>query len=148
MDFDFERKESYSYEDVQGLLSRFVQSETDKVRTEYSKRLKSVQEQLDSVKPKEKTEAEKALDKRQAELDQREKLLNCKAAGIPEEFAAMFSPDADFEKLGKLFAGNSGYIPQDHRKSDGMTKDEWNKLDYSAQAELFAKNPELAKQFI
>lgn len=148
MDFDFERKESYSFEDVQGLLSRFVQSETDKVRTDYAKRLKAVQEQLDSVRPQEKSEAEKALDKRQAELDEREKLLNCKAAGIPEEFAAMFSHDADFSKLGELFKNAAGYIPQDHRKSDGMTRDEWNKLDYSAQADLFAKNPELAKQFI
>lgn len=148
MDFDLERKENYSYEDVQGLLSRFVQSECDKVRTDYSKRLKAVQDELAAVKPKEKTEAEKALDKRQAELDQREKVLNCKAAGIPEEFAAMFSPDADFSKLGELFKNAAGYVPQSHRKTDGITKDEWNKLDYSAQADLFARNPELVKQFI
>lgn len=148
MDFEFERKETYSFEDVQGLLSRFVQSECDKVRTEYSRKLKAVQDELAAVKPKDKSDAEIALDKRQAELDQREKVLNCKAANIPEEYAGYFTADADFEKLGKLFAGNSGYIPQDHRKSDGMTRDEWNELDYSAQADLFAKNPELAKQFI
>ncbi len=148
MDFEFERKDSYSFEDVQGLLSKFVQSETDRVRTEYSRKLKAVQEQLDSVKPKEKTEAEKALDQRQAELDRRERILNCKAANIPEEYAGYFTADADFSKLGELFKNASGYVPTDHRKTDGMTKNEWDKLDYSAQAELFAKNPELAKQFI
>lgn len=148
MNFEFERKDSYSFEDVQGLLARFVQSETDKVRTDYTKRIKTVQDELASVKPKEKSEAEKALDQRQAELDKRERNLNCKAAGIPEEYAEMFSPNADFTKLGELFKNSAGYVPSNHRKSDGMTKEEWNKLDYSAQAALFAKSPELAKQFI
>lgn len=148
MEFEFERKDSYSFEDVQGLLSRFVQSETDKVRTDYSKKLKTVQEQLDSVKPKEKTEAEKALDKRQAELDKRERILNCKSANIPEEYACYFTADADFSKLGELFKNASGYVPTCHRKSDGITRAEWDALDYAAQVDLFAKNPELAKQFI
>lgn len=148
MEFEIERKETYSYDDVQGLLSRCVQSETDKVRTEYSRRLKSVQAELDSIKPKEKSDAEKALDEREATLNERECRFFCKSVGIPEEYAVFFRPDADLEKLGKLFGSRGSYVPQAHKKSDGITKEQWQNLSYPEQERLFAQNPEIAKQFI
>ena len=83
MTFEIEQKDSYTPDEVQGFISKFVQSETDKVRTEYSRKLKELQAKL----PAEPTEAEKALAERTAALDKRERELNCKAAGIPEEYA-------------------------------------------------------------
>ena len=38
------------------LVSKYVQSETDKVRTDYSSKLKTVNEELAKYKPKEKSE--------------------------------------------------------------------------------------------
>ena len=57
MNFEIEQKNSYTLDEVQGFISKFVQSETDKVRTEYSRKIKELQAKL----PAEPTEAEKAL---------------------------------------------------------------------------------------
>ena len=57
MIFEIEQKDSYTPDEVQGFISKFVQSETDKVRTEYSKKLKELQAKL----PAQPSEAEKAL---------------------------------------------------------------------------------------
>jgi predicted transcriptional regulator len=63
MDYQLEQ-DSYSKLEVQGLLDRYVQSECDKVRTEYSKKLKTAETERDALKPKDKSETELALDKR------------------------------------------------------------------------------------
>ena len=67
MFFEIEQKDSYTPDEVQGFISKFVQSETDKVRTEYSRKMKELQAKL----PTQPTEAEKVLAERTAALDKR-----------------------------------------------------------------------------
>ena len=43
-------------------VNKYVQSETDKVRTDYSKKLKDANDELAKYKPVEKSDEEKALD--------------------------------------------------------------------------------------
>ena len=143
MDYQLEQ-DSYSKLEVQGLLDRYVQSECDKVRTEYSKKLKTAETERDALKPKDKSETELALDKRAAELSKRERTLALKEINIPAEFADLLRDDADFSKLTDLFReAQGGYVPADHKDGSTITKEDFNAMSYSKQAELYARNPEL-----
>ena len=55
------------------LVSKYVQSETDKVRTDYSKKLKDANDEITRLKPVEKSESEKALEERISALEARER---------------------------------------------------------------------------
>ena len=58
------------------LVQKMIQSETDKVRTEYSKQLKTVNEELSKYKPEPKSESELALEEKIKELENKENELN------------------------------------------------------------------------
>lgn len=140
-------QDTYTQLEVQGLLDRFIQSECDKVRTDYAKRMKAVEDERDALKPKDKSEAELALDKRAAELARRERTLALKELGAPAELSELLRDDADVSKLSGLFEGaQGGYVPADHKRNGGaVTKEDFDNMSYSQQAELFAKNPELVQ---
>ena len=55
-------------DETKAQVEKLLQSETDKIRTEYSQKLKTVNEELNQYKPKEKSESEKALEERIAKL--------------------------------------------------------------------------------
>lgn len=138
-------QESYSKAEVQGLL----QSETDRVRTDYSRRLKAVEMERDALKPAEKTEAELDLEKRAAELSRRERAFACREAGIDPAFADLLRDDADLSKLPELLKVDTGYKPGGHKgQGGGITKQEFESLPYSKQVQLFQENPELYKTLI
>jgi hypothetical protein len=59
-------------------VQKYAQSEADKVRTNYSKQLKDVNEELSKYKPKEKTEEEKSIEARLKALEDRELELSKK----------------------------------------------------------------------
>lgn len=59
-------------------VRKLVQSAEDKVRTKYVQQLKTLEEELKKLKPVEKTEAEKALETRIAELENRDQELKAK----------------------------------------------------------------------
>ena len=68
-------KELNLSEEQLALVQKYVQSETDKVRTDYSQKLKTANDELAQYKPKEKSDAEKALEERITALENREKEL-------------------------------------------------------------------------
>ena len=137
-------QESYTKTEVQGLL----QSECDKIRTEYSKKLKAAEAERDALKPVEKTQAELDLEKRASELSKRERVLACKEAGIDGAFADLLRDDADLSKLTDLLATGQGYQPTSHKKTDGLTKEAFQAMTYSEQAALYAENPNIIEKFI
>lgn len=138
-------QESYTKAEVQGLL----QSETDKVRTDYSRRLKAVEQERDALKPAEKPPAELDLEKRTAELSRRERAFACREAGIDPAFADLLRDDADLSKLPELLKVDTGYKPGGHKTNgSGMTKEAFAALPYSKQAQLFQENPDLYKTLI
>ena len=137
-------QENYSKAEVQGLL----QSETDKVRTEYSRKLKSAEAERDALKPPAKTEAEIALEAKAAELAQREKALTLREAGLAPELADLLRDDADLSKLPELFGTMQGYVPGGHKKDVGLTREQFQAMSYSEQAELYSQNPNIVESFI
>ena len=73
-------KEKYQLNDeCIGEIEKVVQSETDKVRTKYSKELKD----LEQYKPKEKTEQEIEFEQAKAELPNRKLSLSRPRRNLP-----------------------------------------------------------------
>ena len=50
-------------------VTKLIQSETDKVRTDYSTRLRTANEELAKYKPQEKSDSEKAFEQRLSALE-------------------------------------------------------------------------------
>lgn len=137
-------QESYTKTEVQGLL----QSECDKIRTEYSKKLKTAQDKVAELTPPTKSESELALEAKAAELSKRERVLACREAGLAPELADLFRDDVDLSKLPELFGTMQGYVPGGHKKDGGLTREQFQSMSYSEQAELYAKNPNIIESFI
>ena len=145
------------------LVKKYVQSETDKVRTDYSKKLKDANDELTKYKPQEKSDSEKALDERISALEQREKAMadkeramtiaqKLKDKGIPESLAQYLNLgediDADVEKVGTALGNyflDGTDKPFNHRTNKGITKEDFKKMSYSERAKLFNEDNALYK---
>lgn len=139
-------------------VRKYVQSETDKVRTDYSTKLKNANDELSKYKPKEKSEQEKTLDERTKSLDEREKAIaereksldltkKLSEKGLPADLAKYLNVDDDeaLTSISNLLLAN-GYVPKAHPKNNGITKEQFKKMNYMQKAKLFAENPELYKK--
>lgn len=144
-------------------VQKYVQSETDKVRTKYSAELKTANEELAKYKPVEKSETEKALEARLKALEDKEAELNAKERsqliaskfkekGLPEELASLVSIgeniDEDIEKVGTALGNyflNTSYKPESHANNKGITREQFKRMSYMERAKLYQENPELYK---
>lgn len=144
-------------------VQKYVQSETDKVRTKYSQELKTANDELAKYKPVEKSETEKALEQRLKALEDREAQLNAKERsqqiaskfkekGLPEELAQYISIgeniDEDVEKVGAALGNyflNANYKPESHASNKGITREKFSKMSYMERSKLYKENPELYK---
>ena len=154
-------KELNLSEEQLALVQKYVQSETDKVRTDYSQKLKIVNDELAQYKPKEKSDAEKALEDRISALEAKEKELaskekamtianKLKEKGIPTELAQYLSVGDDMDKtideVGALFGNyflNGSNKPTNHNTNKGITKKDFQKMSYAERAKLYSENPTL-----
>lgn len=139
-------------------VRKYVQSETDKVRTDYSAKLKTANDELSKYKPKEKSEQEKTLDERTKSLDEREKAIaereksldltkKLSEKGLPADLAKYLNVDDDeaLNSISNLLLSN-GNVPKSHPKNNGITREQFKKMNYMQKAKLFAENPELYKK--
>ena len=150
-------------EDQLANVQKFLQSETDKVRTKYSTELKGVNDELTKYKPKDKSESDIALEQRIAALEAKEKEIankeksltvasKLKEKGLPEELASYLAIGDDVDKtiesvgtsLGNYFL-NNGNKPTNHTTNKGLTKTDFKKMSYGERAKLFQESPELYK---
>lgn len=148
-------------DDQAAAVQKYVQSETDKVRTDYSTRLRAVAAELNQYKPQEKTDAEKELEQRIKELEIRENIAaakektmlvgeKLKESGIPAELAEFLTigdnVDEDVAKvraaLGTMLFSNLNK-PGNHPTNKGITKDDFAKMGYAERARLYQDNPQL-----
>lgn len=145
------------------VINKTIQSETDKVRTDYSAKLRNVNEELSKYKPAEKSDAEKLLEEKQKELELKEKELANKelsytvkeklsAKGLPSELAKYINigddVDTTIEELGGTLNNyflNGTYKPTKHNKNEGLTKEQFKKMGYLERAKLLETQPELYK---
>ena len=154
-------KELNLTDEQMALVQKYVQSETDKVRTDYSQKLKTANDELAQYKPKEKSDAEKALEDRISALEAKEKELankekamtianKLKDKGIPTELAQYLSVGDDVDKtideVGALFGNyflNGSNKPGNHNTNKGITKKDFQKMSYMERTKLFQENPTL-----
>lgn len=143
------------------LVQKYVQSETDKVRTDYSQKLKTANDEIARLKPVEKSESEKALEERITALEAREREVankekamtianKLKEKELPAELAKYLNVGDDMDKtieeLGSVFGNyflNGTNKPGTHQTNKGITKADFKKMSYSQRAKLFQENPTL-----
>ena len=148
-------------EEQLALVQKYVQSETDKVRTDYSQKLKTANEELAQYKPKEKSDAEKALEDRITALENREKELankekamtianKLKEKELPAGLAKCLSVGDDMDKtideVGALFRNyflSGSNKPSNHNTNKGITKKDFQKMGYMERTKLFQVYPTL-----
>ncbi|EOU1144045.1 DUF4355 domain-containing protein [Clostridium perfringens] len=145
-------------EEQMEMVSKYLQSEQDKIRGKYSKQIK----ELESKLPKEKTEEELAFEKRVAELETREKELAKKerlttAKGILSskgldsqltdylKFEGVEDLETYVDNIAKVVGKQAkSYVPKGHEKADGnITKEQFSKMSYTERCNLYDTNPKL-----
>lgn len=146
---------TYTEEDIQKL----IQSETDKVRTEYSKKLN---EKEDSSKTYE--EKLKELEQKEQELNKKDKLFKVSETlenkGLDKSLSKYLNVD-NVEDLDSYIGEianvlqkhltdakiNNSYQPSNHTgNKDVISKDDFMKMSYSDRVNLFKSNEELYKR--
>ncbi len=149
--------------DYDKAIQKAVQSAQDTIRTEYSKKLKAVEDKL----PKEKTQAEKDYDTRlaeleakQAEIDAKDKAVALKdalhTAGFDAGFANYLKSDVDVKAFSEMVTSivnkatvKAGFVPPGgHASNTGITDEQFGQLKYSGMVKLQQTNPELVNQFM
>ena len=142
-------------------VQKYVQSHEDRIRTDYSKRLKDANDELAKYKPVEKSDAEKALEDRISALEAKEKELankekamtianKLKEKELPEGLAKYLSVGDDVDKaideVGALFGNyflSGSNKPGNHNTNKGITKKDFQKMSYMERTKLFQENPTL-----
>ena len=148
-------------DETKAQVEKLLKSETDKIRTEYSQKLKTVNEELNQYKPKEKSDAEKALEDRISALEAREKEINAreqsmtlasklKEKNLPSELAQYLNVGDDMDKtideVGAMFGNyflDGSNKPTSHSTNKGITKKDFQKMGYAERAKLYSENPQL-----
>jgi hypothetical protein len=139
-------------------VSKLIQSETDKVRTEYSTKIKD----LEKYKPIEKSESEialeerlKALETKEQELNKRERLdkvsNTLKEKGLNTELSKYLNvtDDVDLETyindIAKVIREQATYVPnKGNSKANGnITKADFKNMNYLERTNLYNTNKEL-----
>lgn len=142
-------------------VQRYVQSHEDRIRTDYSKRLKDANDELMKYKPVEKSDSEKALEERLSALEAKEKEIankeramtiadKLKERELPVELAKYINVgddvDTTLDELGTMFGNyflNGSNKPGNHNTNKGITKQDFKKMSYAERAKLFQENPAL-----
>jgi len=135
-----------------------IQSETDKVRTKYSKQVKELEAKIKELEAKEekvpeKTEKEIELEAREKALLARENAIAINQAlsskGMKTELAEYLKDGVDVDQLSSVIDSMvsermtaQGYVPSSHKTGKGMTKEEFFKMDMDKQEKFFRENPE------
>lgn len=142
--------------------TKLTQSETDKMRTSYSKQIKGFEDKIAELTPVTKSDSEKEMDTRMLALEDREKLATSKekllnttdmlkSQGLPTELAKYLqgaeNVETEIASLKVLFDANkldATYIPNSHKtNNDSMTKEQFKGLNYTERAKVFSTNPTL-----
>lgn len=140
---------------------RLLQSHEDRIRTDYSKKLKDAETELAKYKPKEKSESEKKLEERIAALEAKEQELankektmtiaeKLKSKDLPQDLAKFLNVtddmDSTIDEVAKMFGGHfldKTNKPTNHATNRGVTKADFKKMSYAERAKIYQENPQL-----
>lgn len=156
MDLKEYYKEGMSEEEFTATVEKLLQSETDKVRTDYSTKLKD----LESKVPVEKSPESLALEERIKAIEEKERQYQIvdmlteknlpkglsKYLTVNEDDFESFGNDME-ELLGNMISNNS-FTPTNHRKTESVvTKDSFRKMTYLEREKFSSDHPELYTEF-
>ena len=126
------------------VVGKSIQSETDKVRTEYSKKIK----ELEQYKPIEKSAEQIELETLKKELAETKFSKTLKDIGVDDSLAKFIKSDIDVEEFGNFYKGfkqvQQDFIPNNMNQNESsITKEQFKNMNYQQKAELYEKSPEL-----
>lgn len=145
-------------------IEKLTQSASDKIRTEYSKKLKDANDELNKYKPKDKSPEQvemekrlKVLEDKEKEVAQKEKVMNIssklESQGLPTQLAKYLSGvendkvETEIGSLKEIFNNaqiQNGFKPDSHKsKEDSITKEQFQKMGLMDRMNLFQTNNEL-----
>lgn len=138
-----------SAEQLEGVNS-LLQSEGDKIRTKYNKQIKELEGKI----PKEKDEETLAYEKEKAEFEKEKANFvlskTLKDNGLNDELAKYLNvgKGVDLESYIKdltnvLGANTQTFKPSSHANNSGITKEQFNKMNYSERTNLYNTNKNL-----
>ena len=134
-------------------FDKAIQSAEDKIRTDYSKKVKDLESKL----PPQKTEKELELETKEKELLAKEREYKIKDMleinQLPTGLSKYISAE-DVDVAGKEIATilndyllNNSHKPKKHNNGgDSITKEQFKNMNYSERMKLEQTNPELYKK--
>lgn len=135
------------------LIKKFQQSTEDVIRTDYSKQLKAVNDELVKFKPVEKTAEQIELEQLKKELAETKFQKNLKEIGVKDDLSKYLKSDINIEEFKGFyenFKGSDGlkdFVPSNKNMGDsGITKEEFKKMGISDRTKLYESSPELYDQ--
>lgn len=154
----------------QAEFDKKIQGEGDRVRTEYSKKIKELEtknkgleSKIKELTPTQKTEAEIDFEKRLAALEAKEKKLalldSLNAAGVSKDLIDYLKNDVDIDAFSKVYKSaidneiqkrvkSNGYVPNSHKSGESITKEDFAKMNMTDKEQLFSENPELYRTLV
>ncbi len=141
--------EGMTVEQFNEIAEKISQSSSDKVRTEYSSKIKELENQV----PKQKTDAEKDFEERLKALESEEneyKLMDALSEnGLPTELSKYVKGIEgmdEFKEVIQKFVLDGSFQPTKHKSTETtVTKEAFSKMGYSERAKLAESQPEVYK---
>ncbi len=134
------------FEQLNSAVDKTIQSENDKIRTEYSKKVK----ELEKFKPVDKSETEIELETLKKELSDTKFQKSLKDIGVDDSLAKFIKSDCNIEELStfiKVFAqSKQDFIPSLNMGDNSITKEQFKKMGITDKTKLYESNPELYSQ--
>ena len=135
-----------------------VQSAEDKVRGKLHKQIKELEAKLTELEKPEKSESDKELESRVADIEAREKFIALKEGlhdkNLDRGFADYLKDGVDVDALAALIdkvtterVKSQGYVPSGHANNTGITLEDWKKLSYTEREKLYTTDPEIASKY-
>lgn len=127
-------------------VTKLNQSETDKVRTEYSKKIK----ELEQYKPHEKSETEIELESLKKELADTKFQKTLKDIGVSDDLGKYLRSDIDLEAFKEVYKGlanvQKDFVPNHNMGDNSITKEQFKAMNIAEKTKLYTENPELYSQ--
>ncbi|MDW7662710.1 MAG: hypothetical protein SCL54_14980 [Bacillota bacterium] len=149
-------KEGMTVEEFNQAIEKTVQSESDRVRTEYTKQIKELEGKLPVEKSQTEIELEeriKKVEKKEREFKLIEKLEEKKLPKGLSKFIAVGDDELESigDELGKILSGiitDNSFKPTGHKKTENVTtKEQFKQMGYTQREKFATDNPELFEQY-
>ena len=142
-ELNLNEEQSQKLEDA---VTKLNQSSNDKIRTEYSQKLR----ELEQYKPVEKSDAEIELESLKKELAETKFQKSLKDIGVSDDLGKYLRSDIDLEAFKEIYKGlgevNKDFIPNNNMGDNSITKEQFKAMGIAERTKLYETNPELYNQ--